>query len=256
MDKHPLLLKLGIHDFVCRGVARKSCVYIEEYIRQSTLIENNFAEKFKKDIQKQGFSPEMLKLLFEGDEQLTTGLLNNIGELASSVSVGELVEDQKSLYLSNQEKITKMESTLQDTLIEPTLKINLENALTNLKKSQQDILQTALQSKMLENPESLTSNPAFIKKMLYILSEDTQFKPSFKDEDNVLYELENKIIHYFLMSKGFDEKAIEQITLGSHDMAFSNNDFSELCKQIIEEKENGFQPESLDFFMSTMSGRN
>jgi hypothetical protein len=247
-----LLEKLKIRDFVCRGRGVKALDIRESYYLTYQAMHSGLQSQFKQNLAAQGLTPEMLSVILEADPEMINNIMEQNTSLLESINVEDLDLDKQQIYNSNIETINKVEEALKGELTE-TDKQALQTNLDELLKQNLALKQTALQSKIQSNPEKFNTDPKFIRTLVKIISEEKKIEPIIKDNDGILFNLQEQLIEAFLIGKGFDQKVIEKILIGADEMSLSKEEFITLCEEIGKEKENACTAESEAFFTSMRS---
>lgn len=251
-EKHYLLSKLAIHDFICRGRGVKALDILNSYYLTQQAISSGVSTQLKKNMQAQGFDIETLSAILEADDSMIEKMVNQNTELSNNISDDDIPQDLQEQYKVNLTQATKLKEQLSKD-VSANDKALLEKTLSELEVEITKIKQLALQQKINANPNEFANNPKFMKAMLSLLTKEQTIKPVTVDENGVLFNLQEKLIEAFLIGKGFEQKSIDKILIGNDQMSLSQKDFIELCIEICKEPENGLTQDSYNFFTNMRS---
>jgi len=247
-NKHYLLSRLNIRDFICKYSALEVLDLRESYYLTSYAMQHGINNQIKSQLASQGITPETLSAIFDIDENLLATLLNEHSNVLEDFNDENLSDE----YKKSRAKISEIEGLLNNSnTLTLTEKKTLENEIIEARRNLNTIKGNELQLKFQNNPQLLFSNPKAIKSIVDLISKTTEIKPIMVDENNTLLKLQKKIEELFILGKKEEHQKL-QIEPPT-ESGLSKKDFLELLIQIGNEEDNMCTAESINFFMNMKS---
>lgn len=231
-DKKSYLLdKLKISDFILRGEYGEYVLdWIVEYNRQASVQTSGISGAKDKIKAETGLDIKALKTLLDLPEEDLEKLFTGNSQLVESIPDEELPEEYKNL----KSKIAKARVVLEsDKTLPKDKRKELEEAVSEGEAELQNLKVKLVEERLRSDTAALSRNPKMLKAMLSILdSEAPEVKIDQRSEN--LKKIRKEIETNFLIMKGFDTDVVEKITKGTHELALSRKEFTDLLMAIVE----------------------
>lgn len=218
--------RFNLPNFICKGRFGAICLTrIEDYVQQHQALYSGFRAKAKEEFMKQGLDPALVSQLLSESlpPEIQAQLDKNL----------DLIKKHSNILTNNPslpaDKREETQAAIKD----------LEEASNQLRT------------------QAFLANPDALKAILSNDNIDLKLLEVKRQSQDILLTIEYEIKFNFFLSFRKDGKQMftdEEAMNNAED--FSKQDFITLCEGITSEKENGFTPQSVDFFTNTLSLKN
>lgn len=218
--------RFNLPNFICRGRFGAICLTrIEDYVQQHQAVYSGVRAKAKEEFIKQGLDPETVIGLLS--ESLPTEIQTQLDENL------KVINKHNNFLVSN-----------------PTLPKEKREEIQGLIKELEEASNQLRTQAFMANPEAL-------KAILSNDNIDSRILEVKRQNQDILLTIEYEIKFNFFLCIRKDGKSMftDDEAMNNAD-DFSRQDFITLCEGITTEKENGFTPQSIDFFTNTLSLKN
>jgi len=151
-NKHYLLSRLNIRDFICKYSALEVLDLRESYYLTSYAMQHGINNQIKSQLASQGITPETLSAIFDIDENLLATLLNEHSNVLEDFNDENLSDE----YKKSRAKISEIEGLLNNSnTLTLTEKKTLQNEIIEARRNLNTIKGNELQLKFQNNLQKL-----------------------------------------------------------------------------------------------------